>query len=549
MAMDSTMTERAITPAELHLIYAAVLANPTKSILIIGDKSDKIDFEGFLSCLIRIAEKCYPSCKSKEEAMQQLLMDNVLPLAPRRKPISVQYLLKQPPIEALFKYYEDALMELYKFYTMSSDKSRKGKHMLRSTTHMGSTFDDQRELIEEAKQRLRKESPSSHKMGYEDFIRFATDFGIVTSTNASPALRRISFAEFWEDKRSLTSETKVKGLFLSIWRHVQSCTADNMSGYGTLHGGGFNTYKGALLRGTQLLNDRFVAAWTKDEYRDYLAPLIAPGTGSPVPPSSKGGAKAATPLQSGAKKSGGSHGKKDAPSHSSSTNLQSTGSPSPLSKGSTLTRLLTEARTPGSATTAGSGQPDPDMMATSSASDVQNRKSRDDAFSQHRLHNLNHDSVRQSADFLVKGGDGRYVRVLLGEYEEFDDSRLTVGDLRELFHRKPDLARLMADILYEEGLEEVQEDLPTELLEDDQDEDDQGHDIEAEEGEDEDNAGQALTRTPFASARPASRSNNNPSFSDGIFRRVHSDGSFDDDLDESVQPYQDEDLLLESMDS
>lgn len=48
-----------------------------------------------------------------------------------------------------------------------------------------------------------------------------------------------------------------------------------MSGYGTMQGGGFNTYKGALLRGTQLLNDRFIAAWTKDDYHDYLSPLVA----------------------------------------------------------------------------------------------------------------------------------------------------------------------------------------------------------------------------------------------------------------------------------
>lgn len=72
----------------------------------------------------------------------------------------------------------------------------------------------------------------------------------------------------------------MKGLFLSIWRHVQSSVQELMSGYGQLHGGGFNTYKGALLRGTQLLNDKFVAAWTKDEYRDYLAPLIQVSTSS-----------------------------------------------------------------------------------------------------------------------------------------------------------------------------------------------------------------------------------------------------------------------------
>lgn len=51
-----------------------------------------------------------------------------------------------------------------------------------------------------------------------------------------------------------------------------------MNGYGTIAGGGFNTYKGALLRGTQLLNEKFVAAWTKDNYCDYLAPLVAVST-------------------------------------------------------------------------------------------------------------------------------------------------------------------------------------------------------------------------------------------------------------------------------
>ena len=43
-----------------------------------------------------------------------------------------------------------------------------------------------------------------------------------------------------------------------------------MISYGTLGGGGFNTYRGGLLRGAQLLNDKFIVAWTKDDYRDYL---------------------------------------------------------------------------------------------------------------------------------------------------------------------------------------------------------------------------------------------------------------------------------------
>lgn len=42
--------------------------------------SDRLDYEQYLSCLVRVAQKCYPHAGSAEDAMQQLLMDNILPL-------------------------------------------------------------------------------------------------------------------------------------------------------------------------------------------------------------------------------------------------------------------------------------------------------------------------------------------------------------------------------------------------------------------------------------------------------------------------------------
>ncbi len=112
--------------------------------------------------------------------MQQLLMDNVLPLALRRKPISIALLLKQPVIDTLFKYYEDALAELYKFYTTSSDLRQKGKGLLKSTTHVVDSFEDEFEINQQAKLKSYYESSAANKMGYADFVRFATDFGLVT---------------------------------------------------------------------------------------------------------------------------------------------------------------------------------------------------------------------------------------------------------------------------------------------------------------------------------------------------------------------------------
>jgi hypothetical protein len=112
--------------------------------------------------------------------MQQLLMDNILPLAARRKPVSISSFLKQPTIETLMKYYESALTELFKFYATSSDQNLKGKNMIRATSNIVKTFDDQRGLIEESKSRSAIQNTSVHCIGYADFIRFATDFGLTT---------------------------------------------------------------------------------------------------------------------------------------------------------------------------------------------------------------------------------------------------------------------------------------------------------------------------------------------------------------------------------
>ena len=54
--------------------------------------------------------------------MIQLLMDNILPLADRRHPINISIsILKQPTVENLLKYFEDSLLQIFKFFTTESD--------------------------------------------------------------------------------------------------------------------------------------------------------------------------------------------------------------------------------------------------------------------------------------------------------------------------------------------------------------------------------------------------------------------------------------------
>lgn len=112
--------------------------------------------------------------------MQQLLMDNILPLAARRKPINISTFLKQPPIESLLRYYEAALSDMFQFYSSSSDQTLKGKNMIKATSNLVKTFDDQKELIEESKVKSQQQNSVSHCIGYTDFMRFCNDFSMTT---------------------------------------------------------------------------------------------------------------------------------------------------------------------------------------------------------------------------------------------------------------------------------------------------------------------------------------------------------------------------------
>lgn len=299
------MTEKLLTQADLNLLFNAQLAESktVKKLKTTGnDKSDRIDYNEYISCLIRIAKKCYPSCKDSEEALQQLLMDNILPLASRRKPIDISSYLQIPAITALHIYYKEALLEIFRFYATASEQSAKGKIMMRSTSSSTAnrlkSFDEQKEDIEEAKANSILQNSLANRMDYNDFIRFGQDMGfsalgltildlgdvylsVLAINNFQPALRKINFDEFWEafvrcaliaykEHKTLSTEDKLKGMFLALWRHLQSSVKSQLTGYNNHSQGYFNSYKGGLMRGSQILNERFINAWTKDGYRDYL---------------------------------------------------------------------------------------------------------------------------------------------------------------------------------------------------------------------------------------------------------------------------------------
>lgn len=70
--------------------------------------------------------------------------------------------------------------------------------------------------------------------------------------------------------KTVSTEDKLKGMFLYIWRHIQETMADQINGRDIVEKSAFQVGKGGLLRGSKILNDKFIAAWNKDGFKDYL---------------------------------------------------------------------------------------------------------------------------------------------------------------------------------------------------------------------------------------------------------------------------------------
>ena len=95
------------------------------------------------------------------------------------------------------------------------------------------------------------------------------------------SVRKLEFREFWEclvrcaiiafkTLTTISTEDKVKGMFLYIWRHVQGVVQEQVNKGKCSVANAQNTSKGNIVRGTQLLNEKFLNLWSKDGHRDYL---------------------------------------------------------------------------------------------------------------------------------------------------------------------------------------------------------------------------------------------------------------------------------------
>jgi hypothetical protein len=356
--------------------------------------------------------------------------------------------------------------------------------MMRSTTSHAKTFDEHKEQILEAREMSRQQHATASLMCYSDFFRFAADFGLSTmglttldlgdiylsvvqqphnntSSNASssgadgtgsasfePEVRKINFSEFWESlvrcalrafaDTKIPTDEKIKGMFLYIWRFIQSSIQDEISGIGTVNRGGFNTYKGGLVRGSQILNERFISAWTKDGYRDYLEdpvskfdvivlliPLLMYGFALMV-------------LQM-------APGKANANNMKSSVLLES----NRILPGSVMERTL--ALTLDDASESGAADNSLFMLPLSPARGRSSSNPTQPLASSLSVPNNNQSESKPQS---------RQSQVVLNinDHEQLGDDRIKPAQLRQLLNMRPDIAMLLKECIDDEGLAELSSD-------------------------------------------------------------------------------------------
>jgi hypothetical protein len=108
-----------LTEADINVVYAAEVTAQRAS----GDAKRKMNYNDFLTAMMKLSVKVYPRARSVDEAFQQLLMDNVLPSAARRCPDDVGMFLENADVRKLFDYYRDALEQIFSFYATADKRT------------------------------------------------------------------------------------------------------------------------------------------------------------------------------------------------------------------------------------------------------------------------------------------------------------------------------------------------------------------------------------------------------------------------------------------
>ena len=226
LAKDCQMIRRNVTAADIQVVYTAEVKRKDRQM---SEVQKMMSYNDFLNALMRLSTRVYPASPSVDDAFQQLLMENVLPLASRRSPDPVAIHLEKEDVRDILDYFGDAIHSIFQFYATAADHKRRTD-----------TSD---------KKKTMKVNTMKEALGYNEFLKFAVDFNLSSSQILSSLelgdiylssiklsegdgnIRKLTFLEFWEavvrcalvaySKISeATIADKIMGLFLYMWRSV-----------------------------------------------------------------------------------------------------------------------------------------------------------------------------------------------------------------------------------------------------------------------------------------------------------------------------------------
>ena len=326
--------EPPLQEADVQVVYTAEVKRLDRGGL------QKMNYNDFLTALMKLAIRVYPRSRTVDEAFQRLLMDNVLPLASRRCPDNVAAILQHEDVQRLFEYYGEALEQIFQFYASCDKRTTKAMQAAAMASGaVSAAYPGAGSFTVSGRspgRATRASNTMKDALGYAELLKFASDFDLASTVllstlelgdiflsslkNVAPdaTIRKLSFPEFWEAlvRCSLVAYSKIsdasvvdklRGLFLYMWRSMNKSVPRAFAERRNV-----TTYAGDLLSGewegwrkweegvwppktlragwphprfvhplppspgAMLFNKRFTAAWAADGYRDYLSPDATP---------------------------------------------------------------------------------------------------------------------------------------------------------------------------------------------------------------------------------------------------------------------------------
>lgn len=136
------------------------------------------------AAMMKLAVRVYPRSRTVDDALQRLLLDNILPLASRRCPDAVDMFLANTDVQRLFDYYRESLEAIFSFYA-SSDKRTTAVSASAGGASYGSgmSFSQRGGSVAPGSARGTRMGTNTMKdaLGYAEFLKFASDFDLSNS--------------------------------------------------------------------------------------------------------------------------------------------------------------------------------------------------------------------------------------------------------------------------------------------------------------------------------------------------------------------------------